>query len=100
MGLFFWLKLKKLNFDAETLRPYFKLENVVDGVFKVADKLYGLKFEEDKSIDVYHKDVTAFRVKNSSSLDVGLFMQISFSKRGKNSGAWMTVFKDQMIEDS
>ena len=72
----------------------------MNGVFEVAGRLYGLKFEEDKSIDVYHQDVTAYRVKNSAGDHVGLFYADFFPREGKNSGAWMTIFKDQMVETS
>ena len=97
----FWsekLKKEKLSLDTELLRPYFKLENVIDGAFSVANKLYGLSFKKDSNIDVYHEDVTAYRVSDEDGKDVGLFYADFFPRKGKRGGAWMTIFKDQFIE--
>ena len=94
---YFSEKLKKetLDIDDEILRPYFKLENVVDGVFSVASKLYGLTFKEDTTVDVYHEDVKAYRVHDSSENYVGLFYTDFHPRDSKRSGAWMTQFKEQ-----
>ena len=94
----FWsekLKKEKLSLDTELLRPYFKLENVVDGVFQVANKLYGLTFKKDESVDVYHEDVTAYRVHGENDEYVGLFYADFFPRKGKRGGAWMTSYKEQ-----
>ena len=77
------LKKEKLSLDTELLRPYFKLENVVDGVFQVANKLYGLTFQKDDSVDVYHEDVTAYRVHGENDEYVGLLRRLFSKKRKK-----------------
>jgi len=90
-------KLKKQNFDfdSEELKPYFKLENVVQGVFEVANKLYGLKFKERKDIPVYHKEVTAYEVLDDNNRHVSVFYADFFPRSGKRAGAWMTSYRDQ-----
>ncbi|MDT0553020.1 M3 family metallopeptidase [Urechidicola vernalis] len=94
-------KLKKelLDLDEEQLKPYFKLENVLNGVFTVSNKLFDLKFEEDKMIDTYHKDVKTYKVFDSSSNFVAIFYADFFPRAGKRNGAWMTSFKDQWIKN-
>ena len=71
------------------------MENVVDGVFQVANKLYGLTFQKDDSVDVYHEDVTAYRVHGENDEYVGLFYADFFPRKGKRGGAWMTSYKEQ-----
>jgi peptidyl-dipeptidase Dcp len=90
------LKKRELNFDDEMLRPYFKLENVVDGVFKVAKKLYGLDFKEVFNVPKYHEDVRTFEVfdENSKSF-IGLFYTDFFPRTTKRGGAWMSGIKEQ-----
>ena len=89
------LKKEKLNFDEEKLKPYFQLEKVVDGVFEVAKKLYGLSFKENKDIQVYHKEVTAYEVYDDNENFVALFYADFFPRAGKRQGAWMTSYKGQ-----
>ena len=90
------LKKRELNFDDEMLRPYFKLENVVDGIFKVANKLYGLNFKEVFNIPKYHEDVRTFEVYDQDSNSfVGLFYTDFFPRATKRGGAWMSGIKDQ-----
>ncbi len=90
-------KLKKENydFDSEELKPYFKLENVVHGVFEVASRLYGLKFKERKDIPVYHHEVTAYEVLDDKDRHVAVFYADFFPRSGKRAGAWMTSYRDQ-----
>ncbi|MCF6181382.1 M3 family metallopeptidase [Lutibacter sp.] len=94
-------KLKKQLFDLdqELLKPYFKLENVINGVFKVAQKLYGLHFEEINTIDTYHKDVKTFKVTDKSNNLIAIFYADFFPRKGKRGGAWMTSFKNQWIKN-
>lgn len=92
------LKRRELSIDDEMLRPYFKLENVVDGVFKIASKLYGLKFEEDNSIPKYHSDVKTYHVHYESGEYVGLFYADFFPRETKRPGAWMTTFRNQGLQ--
>ncbi|OIO11522.1 MAG: peptidase M3 [Flavobacteriaceae bacterium CG1_02_35_72] len=93
------LKKRSLDFDEELLKPYFKLENVLDGVFKVAKKLYGLTFEPLTNIDTYHMEVKTFKVTDEKGDFKAIFYGDFFPRPGKRQGAWMTSFKDQWIKD-
>lgn len=93
------LKQKLFNLDDEKLKPYFKLENVIDGVFTVAQKLYGLNFEEVHDIDKYHPDVKTFQVTDESGVNVALFYTDFHPRPGKRDGAWMTIYKQQYVEN-
>jgi Zn-dependent oligopeptidase len=93
------LKKEKFAIDDELLRPYFKLENVVEGVFETAKKLYGLKFIQRNDIPLYHKDVTTYEVKNDKDEFLAVFYADFFPRAGKRQGAWMTSFKNQKIEN-
>ncbi len=90
------LKEEKYAFNEEDLRPYFKLENVVEGVFLHAKKLYGLTFKENKSIPVYHPEVKAYEIfEEKSGKYMGLFYTDYFPRETKKGGAWMTQFRSQ-----
>ena len=89
------LKQKLFNLDDEKLKPYFKLENVIAGVFKVAEKLFGLSFKEVFDIDKYHKEVKTFKVYDESDNFISLFYADFHPRPGKRGGAWMTSFKSQ-----
>ncbi len=89
------LKKEKYSLDDELLRPFFQLEKVVDGVFHTAKKLFGLEFIPNKSIPVYHKDVTAYEVKDESGVHLAVFYADFFPRAGKRNGAWMTSYKGQ-----
>jgi peptidyl-dipeptidase Dcp len=93
------LKQKLFDLDDEKLKPYFKLENVIVGVFKVAEKLFGLQFQEVFDIETYHKDVKTFRVYDENSDLVSLFYADFHPRAGKRGGAWMTSFKSQYVEN-
>ena len=93
------LKQKLFDLDDEILKPYFKLENVIDGVFKVAEKLYGLQFEEVFDIDTYHEEVKTYKVLDEHGHLVSLFYADFHPRAGKRGGAWMTSFKPQYIKD-
>lgn len=93
------LKQKLFDLDDEKLKPYFKLENVVKGVFQVAGKLYGLKFKEINNIDKYHPEVTTYEVTDQNNQLVSLFYADFHPREGKRNGAWMTSFNDQYIKD-
>jgi peptidyl-dipeptidase Dcp len=94
-------KLKKSKFDLndEMLRPYFKLENSLKGIFKIAQKLYGLEFIENKDIPVYHKDVKAYEVKDEHGDHLSVFYADFFPRKGKRGGAWMTSFRGQWKDE-
>jgi Zn-dependent oligopeptidase len=89
------LKQKRYNLDDEKLKPYFKLENVIDGVFAVAHKLFGLSFVPDNNIEVYHEDVKTYQVTDSEEELVAIFYADFHPRSGKRGGAWMTSYKPQ-----
>ena len=89
------LKQKLFQLDDEKLKPYFKLENVIQGVFTIAKKLYGLTFEEVFDIDRYHEEVQTFKVLDTNSELVAIFYADYHPRPGKRGGAWMTSFKSQ-----
>lgn len=82
-------------FDEEALRPYFELSNVIDGVFGLATRLYGITFTPNPKVQVYHPDVKAYDVKDANGKFVGVFYTDFFPRAGKRPGAWMTNFKEQ-----
>ncbi len=89
------LKQKLFELDDEKLKPYFKLENVIEGVFTIANKLYDLKFEQISNIDKYHDDVLTYKVTDQSGNLISIFYADFFPRAGKRNGAWMTSFKTQ-----
>ncbi|WP_299111842.1 M3 family metallopeptidase [uncultured Winogradskyella sp.] len=93
------LKQKLFDLDDEQLKPYFKLENVIDGAFVVANKLFGLQFEEINTIDKYHEDVLTYKVTDNEGELVSIFYADFFPRSGKRNGAWMTSYKPQMIKN-
>lgn len=93
------LKKKKFDLDDEDLKPYFKLENVIDGAFLVAKKLYGLAFKEVQDVDKYHEEVKTYRVYDADDKYVALFYADFHPREGKRGGAWMTTYRDQLIKD-
>jgi len=99
-GAYYSEKLKQQLFslDDEILKPYFQLEKVLDGAFTVAQKLYGITFEETFEIDKYHEDVKTYEVKDEEGQLVAIFYADFFPRKGKRNGAWMTSFKSQYIK--
>ncbi|WP_298136167.1 M3 family metallopeptidase [Flavobacterium sp.] len=93
------LKQKLFNFDDEILKPYFKLENVQNGAFTIAEKLYGITFKEVFDIDKYHEDVQTFEVLDENNNLVAIFYSDFFPRKGKRNGAWMTSYKSQSIKN-
>lgn len=93
-------KLRKEKYDLsdDELKPYFKLDNVRDGAFNVAGKLYGITFTELEGIPVYHPDVKVFQVKDADDSHLGLFYVDYFPRPGKRGGAWMSNFREQVGE--
>lgn len=94
------LKNEKYAMDPNMFKPYFKLENVKKGIFDLADKLYNIEFKENKEIQKYHPDVTVYEVYDKSN---GKFLAILymdfFPRDSKRSGAWMTSFREQYIDE-
>ncbi|MBA4154958.1 M3 family metallopeptidase [Flavobacterium sp.] len=93
------LKQKLFSLDDELLKPYFKLENVLNGAFSVAEKLFGITFKEVFDIDKYHNDVKTFEVLDFEEQLVAIFYADFFPRKGKRNGAWMTSFKPQYIKN-
>jgi len=94
------LKQKLFNLNDEQLKPYFRLENVIKGVFEVSEKLFGLYFEEIKEVDKYHEDVLTYNVTDNKGKFVSLFYADFFPRKGKRNGAWMTSYKPQYVKNS
>lgn len=93
------LKQKLFSLDDEILKPYFQLENVLNGAFTVAEKLFGITFKEVFDIDKYHADVQTFEVVDFEGQLVAVFYADFFPRKGKRNGAWMTSFKPQYIKN-
>ena len=93
------LKQKLFSLDDEVLKPYFKLENVLNGAFTIAEKLFGITFKEVFDIDKYHEEVQTFEVIDFEGKLVAIFYSDFFPRKGKRNGAWMTSFKPQYIKD-
>ena len=91
------LQQAKYSYNEEELRPYFELNNVIDGVFGLATKLYGLTFESNADIEVYHPDVKAYDVKDADGSYLGVIYTDFFPRESKRPGAWMTGFKDECV---
>ena len=92
------LQLQKYNIDAEMLRPYFELSKVIDGVFGLANRLYGITFKENKDIPVYHPDVKAYEVFDKDGSYLAVFYADFHPRKGKQGGAWMTEYQSQWME--
>lgn len=88
------LKKEKYDLDDEVLKPYFKLENVIEGAFLVANKLYGITFEKVE-VPVYHPDVTVYQAKESDGTYIGLIYTDFYARDTKGGGAWMDNFRKQ-----
>lgn len=89
------VKKEKYDLDEEMLRPYFKLENVLQGVFDVASKLYGIQFIERNDVPTYHPDVKVFEVKETSGKHIAILFTDYFPRDSKRSGAWMDELRKQ-----
>ncbi len=90
------LKQKLFDLDDEKLKPYFKLENVINGVFQIASNLFGLQFEETDQVDKYHEEVKTYKVTDQQDNFVSIFYADFHPRPGKRNGAWMTSYKSQM----
>ena len=92
------LQMQKYNLDAEMLRPYFELSKVIQGVFGLANRLYGITFRENSAIPVYHPDVKAYEVFDKDGSYLAVFYADFFPRKGKQGGAWMTEYQGQYID--
>lgn len=89
------LRKEKYNLDEEETKPYFKLENVREGAFAVANKLYGITLTKLNNVPVYHPDVEVFEVKDADGSQLGIFYVDYFPRPGKSGGAWMSNYREQ-----
>ncbi|MBQ3207895.1 MAG: M3 family metallopeptidase [Bacteroidales bacterium] len=87
------------SLNAEELKPYFRLENCIDAVFSLANRLYGLEFVELDNVPVYHEDVKVYEVKDADGRHMALFYADFFPRASKRGGAWMTDFRGQSIRN-
>lgn len=94
------LKVRLYDVDEEKLRPYFELSQVKNGIFGLANRLYGITFRERKDIPVYHPDVTAYEVLDADGSFLAVFYADLYAREGKQGGAWMTNYKEQWIDDN
>lgn len=92
------LQMERYNIDSEMLRPYFELSRVIDGVFGLANRLYGITFRENRDIPVYHPDVRAYEVFDRDGSYLAVFYADFHPRKGKQGGAWMTEFQGQWID--
>lgn len=93
------LKKQKFQLDDELLKPYFELNNVLNGAFEVARRLYGITFKQVNDVDVYHSEVQTYRVYDEDGSYLALFYADFFPRKGKRNGAWMTSFTSQYIKN-
>ena len=94
------LKEKKFNLNEEELRPYFELKKVIQGVFGLATRLYGITFQENPNIPVYHPDVKAYEVKDKDDSFLAVLYADFHPRASKRSGAWMTNYKEQWKDEN
>ena len=94
------LKMQRYNIDSEMLRPYLPLEQVKEGVFSLATRLYGINFEHANDIPVYHPDVVAYRVLDADGSFLAVLYADFHPRSNKQSGAWMTTYREQWVEES
>ena len=93
-------QLRKYDIDSEMLRPYFQLQNVKDGIFGLATRLYGITFRLQPDIEVYHPDVEAYEVFDTDGSFLAVLYADFFPRASKQSGAWMTDFSEQYIDEA
>ena len=92
-------KNEKYAVSDELVKPYLKLDNVIDAVFMLANRLYGLTFTPAENITVYHPDVTAYEVKDNNGEHLAVLYLDFFPRASKRSGAWMTEFRGTSVEN-
>lgn len=93
------IRMEKYNLDENELKPYFSLDNVRDGMFMVATKLYGITFNKLTNLPVFHKDVETFEVKEADGRHLGILYMDYYPRDGKRGGAWCTDFRSAGWED-
>lgn len=94
------LKEKRFNLNEEELRPYFELGKVIEGVFGLATRLYGITFKKNEEIPVYHPDVETYEVYDENQELLAILYTDFHPRTSKRSGAWMTSFKEQWKDEN
>ncbi len=94
------VKKEKYDLEEETLRPYFQLENVREGIFTLCNKLFGIRFEEVKDIPLYHSEVVTYKVIDHDNSLLGILYMDFFPRPGKRVGAWMTSYREEYYENN
>ena len=89
------VRKENYNLDEEEIKNFFTLDNTIDGIFKTANKLFGLTFEEKFDIELYHPDARVWQVKDENGSHLGLYIGDYYTRSSKRGGAWMSTFKDQ-----
>ena len=92
------LKEEKYAISDDLIRPYFQKEKVVEGVFGFAKRMYGITFKENKNIQVYHPEVTAYEVFDAKGKYLAVFYLDFHPREGKRGGAWMNNFQEQYMD--
>ena len=92
------VRKQKYDLDESLTRPYFKMENVRDGIFKTANKIYGILIEPVSNVPLYNPEVEVFKVMDADSSLLGIFMTDYFPRSTKRGGAWMTNFREQYVD--
>lgn len=93
------VRKEKYDLNEEDLRPYFKLENVRDGIFELVNRLWGIKFKERNDLPKYHPDVVSYEVLNSDGSHLGILYMDYFPRDSKRGGAWMSNFQEQYYKN-
>jgi peptidyl-dipeptidase Dcp len=93
------LRQQKYSLNEEEVKPYFKMENVREGVFEVANRLFGLSFKKLENVPVYHPEVEAYEVLDADGSHLAVFYTDYFPRQGKNAGAWMSSFRSQQVKE-
>lgn len=93
------IKMEKYNLDENEIRPYLKVDNVINGTFILANKLFGITFEEQTNIPKYHSDVRTYTVKNEKGELIGIYLSDWFYRTSKRGGAWMNNYRSQSNMD-
>ena len=93
------LRKEKFDLDEEEIRPYFSMDNVIEGTFMVINKLWGLEFLELDDIPKYHPDVQVFQVLDNDGSHMGILYMDNYNRPSKRGGAWMSSFRQQSVRD-
>lgn len=94
------IRKERYDLDEQEVKPYFSLENVRNGIFKVTEELYGLQYKELKDVPKYHEDVTVWEVTEKDGKQIGILYMDMHPRASKKGGAWMTSYRKQQMKDS